>query len=727
MKKLLTIIIPLRMSPQLYQAEERLLRLLDAVPFEIADVLIVDYGTSKVNQYQLDCISQFPEVTLHCVKMDENTAFSIGHARDIGVQYSRTSVVMFQDIDFLCNKEMYNQIYIEIIARGISSKKARDFFCVPVAFLNEEASQSYIDGFDEGKVFNAITQQLLITQSKNQYDFLAYGSSAIVVNRYNYLSVGGHSRGFSGHGAEDYDVLHRLASGNRKAERPVDYYMDTKSNSITEYRGFRAYFALYGVDVFAKGIFVVHLWHPSRNISNYSQSSKNFKLLKKVMRSYDKNKSHFYPLQDKNIDEGTLVLSSPKSAFVNAIRDAIPLMGRVFFEDEKSFSSYKQLIKYIKNNSITKVGFKNPYGNTHRLELYHAVKQDGFPFWVEDRGALPDSWFFDRNGFNADSCSYARSYWDNPLSIIEKDRVLSYIEELKQGSLSLESNGHRIPLNKLRKQLSIHDKKVLFIPFQRPSDSVCKYFSGELGSANNFNERISEIVAQLDAEEWVVIGKKHPLEDSTPDTQGVKFVPHDIHIHDLLEISDIVCLLNSGVGVLAALFEKPVIYFGDAFYGHRGINYHAKNSEEALELLKSSLIVDKEVMHCFIHHLLDRVYSFGKAHYREITRKEDGGRLNLAESIEFREVRGLTDEVVELGGAIEPVLFNEPLFASFQKESFGMEKRRAGLVRKSVFLIFIAISSLFLNENKIGKLKRDPRLFFNDARRKLGEIFNHKA
>ena len=727
MKKLLTIIIPIRMSLLLYQAEKRLSRLLASVPFEITDVLIVDYGTAKENQHQLDCISQFPEVILHQVEMAESIPFSIGHARDIGVQYAQTPVVMFQDIDFLCNTEMYERIYSEIIAREISSKKGKDFFCVPVAFLKEKTSQTYIEQFSNKKEYNFIVQQQLLTEGNNQYDFLVYGSSAIVVNRYNYLSLGGHSRKFSGHGAEDYDVLHRLSSRNKKAERPVDYYVDTKNNRISIYKGFRAYFSLYGIDVFNKGIFMVHLWHPSRGIPNYSQSTKNFKLLKKVMLTYDKKRSTFLPLQDKTINKKTLILSSPKSAFVKAIRDALPLMGEVFFHDEKEFSSFGKLTVFIKKNKITTVGFKNPYGNTHRLELYKSIKKSDVEYWVEDRGALPDSWFFDANGFNADSCSYDRLKWDKPLSIKEEVFVCQYIEELKYGEESLESNGKRVPLDKLRDQLSINGRKVLLVPFQRPSDSVCQYFSGELGSADNFNKFIEAIVGRVDSNEWIVLGKKHPLEEFSPDVTGVEFVPHDIHIHDLLELSDVVCLLNSGVGVLAALFEKPVIYVGDAFYGHEGINYYAQNSEVALSLLKSDLIVDKGVMHRFIHHLLDTVYSFGETHYREIIRKEDGGRLNLAESIEFREIRGLTDDVVELGNTIEPVSFNAPLFASFQKESFGVkeEKNRFGvMVKKLSFSIFIVISSIFLNENKIGKLKRDPCLFFYDAKRKLSGIFN---
>jgi hypothetical protein len=42
---------------------------------------------------------------------------------------------------------------------------------------------------------------------------------------------------------------------------------------------------------------------------------------------------------------------------------------------------------------------------------YMKVLKKNIPFIVFDRGALPDSWFLDHNGFNYDSKSYSPEAW----------------------------------------------------------------------------------------------------------------------------------------------------------------------------------------------------------------------------------------------------------------------------------------------------------------------------
>jgi predicted glycosyltransferase involved in capsule biosynthesis len=100
---------------------------------------------------------------------------------------------------------------------------------------------------------NSYIHRKIYESHKDFVEFPAYGSSAMVVNKHHYLAIGGHSREFYGHGAEDYDVLHRLSSYYSKGPKTADYYNNTKSNSIDNYHGFRAYFALYGIDVFNRG------------------------------------------------------------------------------------------------------------------------------------------------------------------------------------------------------------------------------------------------------------------------------------------------------------------------------------------------------------------------------------------------------------------------------------------------------------------------------------------
>lgn len=127
----ITVVIPLRITSDLYQAESRLCKIIDNIPREKFNVIIVDYGTPYEYQY---IFSNFFESYIQLIKVDvADKIFSIGHARDLGVQWAQDDVVIFNDIDFYANKDMYERIYQEVLSRDMYNK-AYDFFCVPVFF-----------------------------------------------------------------------------------------------------------------------------------------------------------------------------------------------------------------------------------------------------------------------------------------------------------------------------------------------------------------------------------------------------------------------------------------------------------------------------------------------------------------------------------------------------------------------------------------------------------------
>lgn len=735
--KHLTAIIPLRLSPEVYQAVERLKRILDTVPAELIDILIIDYGSSAEQKNQLEFVSSYPNASLYSHQEAENSAFSIGHARDLGAQHAKTAVILFHDIDFICSADMYRRIHTEIINRKIALSHSNDFFCVPVAFLNEAGNTQYYSQIskeekNEVKIDNYL-QNLIITDSKSYCQSLVYGSSAIVVNRYHYLTLGGHHRDFSGHGAEDYDILHRLSYYNPKAPRTSDYYQNLNDSPLYDYKGFRTYFALQGMDVFIKGIFMLHLYHPPRRIRHYHQSRQNFPLLKRVMIKFDANKQQPHPLRDYSNPNKTLILATQASSFSDALRYALPAMGEVVFMDETLFSDSTALISKIKNHAITQVGFKNPYGNPHRLGLYQAIKKEKLPYWIFDRGALPDSWFFDSNGFNADSQSYHPQQWDIPLKPNQQTKVRTYIDNLCNSDQTLEKNGERKTQQALRRQFNLSDKKVLFIPFQRPSDSVCKCFADNMKSAQGFNDLINKITKQLDSKMWIVIGKKHPLESELPNVTGVTFVD-DTHIHDLLTLADCVLLLNSGVGLLAGLFNTPTIYLGNAFYGHKGINYSANNVADVLALLNTDLVVNKTQVERFTYHLLERVYSFGESSYTQIIRKEDNAQLSLVNDILFESIRGLSEHPIILGKKILMIDRKEPLFSSFggQQKISATNHSNIDIMasfnyrQRLIIKLFSFVAHPVLSSNQRAKLKKDPERFFRDANNRVSRYVAKK-
>lgn len=656
----ITIIVPLRITEGVYQAKPRLEKIIKNVPAEKFNIIIVDYGTPKKF---IGVLNGLEKNNVSIIKYESTKEiFNIGHARDLGVQYSKDDVVLFNDIDFLASTKMYDSIYEEVISRDMHNS-AYDFFCVPVFFLSEEGTKASQELSDNNPYADRVIQRKIIESHNGFVEFPAYGSSAIVVNKNHYLGIGGHSREFFGHGAEDYDVLHRLSSYYIKGPRTSDYYVDTKSNNIKDYRGFRAYFALYGIDIFSKGIFFLHQWHPKRVIPGYHQSKRNFALLENLMVKFDRNREQPLPLSNLASNETSLVLLDTKSQTFKAIRHALPGLGQITILPDNNFTTPEELIKFIIKYKINKVLILNPYGNEHRLSLYRELKSQNISYLVFDRGALPNSWFFDPNGFNYDSKSYYPELWDKPLTQEQDDEIEEYLFNLRNSEDTLEHNAPRKSARFLRELYQVGNRKVLFIPFQRPTDTVTTYFAGPAESVLDFQNWVNYISQNLQKSEWVIICKNHPLEKELPRIDGVIYADNDAHVHDLIALSDKVFLMNSGVGLIAQAFGKPVICASHAFYCHDDIAFSVSSQEEALDKIKSKLKISHEKVNRFYWHILKNVYSFGQSKYRK-TKASDGTDRSIVQEIIFEEIK-LGSNKIHFGSVLKGVSLDAPLFYSF--------------------------------------------------------------
>ena len=332
-----------------------------------------------------------------------------------------------------------------------------------------------------------------------------------------------------------------------------------------------------------------------------------------------------------------LALGDRFSSAYKSISTTIQTFGELTFREESAFKNAEEAIQFIRNSSFDLVLMPNPYGNERRRWIYQHLKNLEFPVLVFDRGALPGSWFFD-SGFNADSRTYHPLQWDHHLSDEENQKVEHYIQDIKNAE-PLEAQARAIGAEKLRENLGLTGKRVLFVPFQRPSDTTIKFFSGPIGGFDKFTKLVTHTQKALQkiSDDWVVIAKKHPLETTRP-LADVMFVDDSTHIHDLIEMSDTVLLVNSGVGVIASLFDKPVLHAGEAFYSHPGMNRQVKSVDDVLYWLQSGLSVDKAIRNRFIHHLYHTVYSFGQFETETVMQK-DGSYRNITRKIYFDTVR----------------------------------------------------------------------------------------
>lgn len=707
----LGVIIPFRYSPSRTDSLERIENIFRLQrPNEVL-MYLVDSGSedSKSKEVEELCYKYMVEY----IYIDsKNELFSAGKARDIGAIYANTEFIIFQDIDCLPYSGFYEQLLKEIDNEDLANKQ-NDFLVLPCLYLTERGSFEYINTPEDKR--REVFLNYYLQNNTEKIQSYTLSASSILIHRMQYLSLGGHNKSFRGHGFEDFELLHRAATYSNRFIRPKRYYEDMKNWSLTYYEGFRSMFRLYGDIMLLKGVFICHICHDTKNLEKSYKGANplNSQLLKESMKAFDNKRERPMPLPD--IRKGrSLALGSPNSAFYKSILDVLPHFGLLDYKSEYDFDNSKDFIRFLKDNNYSRTIMPNPYGNEKRLSLYHALKEHGMDFIVMDRGALPDSVFFDNRGFNADSSSYDPEMWDVELSLDEMELVNTYMANLRTSDIALEKQGSRVGADALAEKLNISPyKKVLFIPFQRPSDTVIKYFSGSVNNMEEFIDFVGEVAARL-SNEWVVIAKKHPLESTQKCPDNIILIDEFTHIKDLIELSDAVLLINSGVGVLSMIFGKPVLYVGEVFYGHPRINRHVSTPQEAVELLDNLIEVDMEKVSRFIYYLVYKFYSFGESEC-EIVTKEDGSFLNITREIRFYDLKIPGDNKRKfLLRKVPDFDFDSPLYDRYrlyldnQKKTHDSTRAKAGKEKESLikwgFRQFI-------------KLFRDPNKFIVDFKR----------
>lgn len=344
----------------------------------------------------------------------------------------------------------------------------------------------------------------------------------------------------------------------------------------------------------------------------------------------------------------TLALGSPSAAFYRSLHQILFAFGDITFRHERSFALPESIVEHVVRQGFDQVLMPNPYGNTQRLACYRALRARGLRVIASDRGALPDTWFFD-HGFNQDSPSYAPPQWNWPLSHAQRSYVRNYMSKVRSSSAALEQQGPREARERLRRGLGLEGRKLLFVPLQRSQDTVIRYFSGAVTGVEEFLDLVSDvehILHEQTGDEWRVLLKKHPLEAEYPIPQSprLKYIADDVHIHDLLELADATLVINSGVGLLSLLFGTPTLHVGQAFYGHPGLAESVTSASAAVDRLLAAKPPDPERVERFVYHLLTKVYSSAKLTTEVVTQK-DGSLARITRRMEFRELRILGEEV----------------------------------------------------------------------------------
>lgn len=554
--------------------------------------------------------------------------YSSGVCRNVGAIQADSKYISFQDVDLLASDVFYENIEKRVVKYDFYN----ELELIPCLYLSEEFSKVYMNLNSSEK--KRVIHNAYLENDESIINMYAPASSCKLLERKFYLMSGGVNKEFYGHGFEDFELHYRLCDMSNKFYRTHDSRSHNYMYDSLEYKGYRTFFSMFGRMLMDQGLYFVHLWHDNHIGTNYQKRNKANKVIfERLMKEYDDGRLRIAPLPNIHSKEKILVLSSKESINVSSIKQIFVEIGNCIFVDEKNIHSGHCLKDVFLKNKYNRVFFFNPYGNEHRFYLYRACREFNIPYYVFDRGALNDSWFIDPNGFNADSTSYSRCLWDMELTLDKSNEVEKYIYNVFLNDDTLEKNGSRKGSDFFRDKYGQDNKKILFVPFQRPRDSVIKYFSGNVDSVEDFKRNLRCIANKL-SDGWVVVAKKHPLELNIELPENVIELPEDIHIYDCIQGCDSVLLINSGVGMLSAMNKTPVYHFGKAFYSHEGIVCEVYDVDDAVEKIINGYDVNFELVKRFVSHLINNVYSFAKTDYNYV-KDSDGSLRSVANFSRF--------------------------------------------------------------------------------------------
>jgi len=288
-------------------------------------------------------------------------------------------------------------------------------------------------------------------------------------------------------------------------------------------------------------------------------------------------------------------ISQSKHPFVSTFEDFIDI-------------EYNSDIDYVKNSQKTYIAW-NWFSN---IDIFSYRRSMGLPYICVERGALPGSIFFDKNGFNFDSTSYKECNWNQQISQENKTRIQKYkldfikesnpdlnLEFQKNNDTSAESIASKINCSKFT--------KIIFVPLQISNDTVIKYFSGQAYNLRNFIQKIIKL--SENNKDILFLYKNHPLEKNLSVHTNNLICADDFHFKACLDLCDLVLCINSGVGMQSMIYEKPCVTLGQAFYRFDEINYTPSEFRDVNELIREDLAFNVEKSERFLFWLNFQFYS----------------------------------------------------------------------------------------------------------------------
>lgn len=385
---LLSVIIPFGLSKERPYIEERVIE--KAKYFksdENIEFIFVEGYSSKNHE-----LKNFIQANHHIYLKDmEQKAFSQGKCRNLGASCAHSNVLLFLDVDCYISLDNFEKILKLIQIKNIA-QNINALIVLPVVYLNKEANEK-LKQYDEEFWDILIQEDLFIAKNTWVKFFSPSSTSSIVINKHQFLRLGGNDENFIGHGYEDFDLFARILKACVSFEKmPANLSYDARNWNFFDFKGFRSWFSLLGYEACFYGIYMYHFYHIEPNQNAYMQNKdKNHRLFYKHLKNIKKH--DLKPLQVfKAKGEKVLMLFKDQNY---DFKDISVYMGEIIYKNISDFFidkelKYELLLDFLQQEKITKIF----------LDASIKLQFDGIDYcdiFYFQKGILPHSWFFGKS------------------------------------------------------------------------------------------------------------------------------------------------------------------------------------------------------------------------------------------------------------------------------------------------------------------------------------------
>lgn len=685
---------------------------------------IVDEGSDAF--YLQKIKDECKKYSVKLIELDRvSELFCPGRARNYGAMYSDAEYIFFQDLDLLPYDGFYKDLTDQIRIANID-KDPDQFAMIPCIYLTEYGNKIYDGSSFSKKLFIRAN----FSNDAKLVERYSTGTSACLYNRLRFLQLGGFDRGYIAWGYEDLDLNCRFIRKSRLFPLSKNWSSDRFNfNSVIEYEGWKAVYRLFGDINFFQGITLFHAHHPIH------KSRTNYKEI------IEKNRRHFNDNLKKNPIIGALPDKKQgksllfKPCAFNKNNEFMPLIGDVILFKDLQIENAAKVVEFIKTENISRVVFQNPYSDTLTEEVFNLCKQNKIKFLICERGALPGSCFYDDSGFLWNSKYYSPAFWDKPITQLNSLEVEKYCQEVIQSENSLEKQGKKASRLSIKKKYNCIEKKIIFVPLQRPDDTAVRKFQ-RVVSYDEYLKIIEDLSKKTS--EYCILVKKHPLEDvieGIKANENLKFVDEDENINSLISASDVVVTYTSGSGLLGLLDSKRVITFGNAFYSQHGLAVNADSVDDLKEILeKQSTLseIEKEKIKRFIYYLINDYYSFGDFKTREV-KFDNGKRITATAEITLNQLVCFGTKYIYPKKDQVKIGFSSGLFDRYRFAQQNLSRPSSSPIKVDNAIQnhpntgtsnankdegnenLAQVKHLTLRERRIKKLKENPYRYFSES------------